>query len=46
MAMRELLIGHIRLEDNLADQQTKVFTGWKKKHLVSLVLYDIYGEVT
>ena len=41
--MGELLTGHIRSEDNTANLLTKIVTQHKKKHLVSLVLYDIYN---
>ena len=46
VAMRESLTGHMRSEDNPVDLQTEVVTGQKRKHLVSLVLYDIYDEDT
>ena len=46
VGMGETLKGHIRSEDNTADLLTKVVTGCKHKHLVSLVLYDIYDEDT
>ena len=46
VAMRESLTGHIRSEDNPSDLLTKVVTGHKRKHLVSLVLYGIYDEDT
>ena len=42
MVIREKLTGYIRLEDNPADLLTKIVTGQKRKHLVSLVLYDVY----
>ena len=46
MAMGETLTGHIRLENNPADLSTKGVTGHKCRHLVSLVLYDIYdGDI-
>ena len=46
VAIRESLTGHIRSEDNPADMLTKVFIRQKRKHLVSLVSYDMYGEDT
>ena len=46
VAMKESLTEHIRSEDNPADLLTKVITGQKKKHLVSLVLYVMYDEDT
>ena len=42
MAMGETLTGCIRSEDNPADLLTKIVIGYKHRHLVSLVLYDIY----
>ena len=42
--MGESLTGHLRSEDNTADLLTKVVTGQKGKHLVLLVLYDIFNE--
>ena len=44
--MGESLTGHIRSDDNPADLLTKIDTGQKLKHFVSLVLYDIYDEDT
>ena len=46
MAMRETLTGHTRSENNPVDLLTKIVTGHKCKHLVSLLLYDIYGGDT
>ena len=46
VAMGESLAGHIRSEDNPADLLTKVVIGHKGKHLVSLVLYDMYDGNT
>ena len=37
----ESLTGHVRSYDSPADLLTKVITGHKRKHLVSLVLYGI-----
>ena len=46
VAMGETLTGCISSEDNLVDFLTKVVTGHKQKHFVSLVLYDIYdGDI-
>ena len=42
--MEESLIWHIRSEDNTTDLLTKIVTGQKREHLVSLMLYDIYDE--
>ena len=42
VAMRASLTGHTRSEDNSADLLTKIVTGQKQKHLMSLVLYDMY----
>ena len=46
VAMRESLKGHIRVENNPANLQTKVVTGQKRKNLVPLVLKDIYDGNT
>ena len=46
VAMGETLTQHIRSEDNLVDLLTKVVTGHKDKHLVSLVFYVIYVRDT
>ena len=46
VAMSETLTGHIRSEDSLANLLTKVVTGQERKHIVSLVLYDIYDVDT
>ena len=40
MAMGETLTGHIKQEDNPAELLTKIITGNKHTHLVSLILYD------
>ena len=40
--MGESLTGYIRPEENSADLLTKKVTGHKRKHVVSLVLYDMY----
>ena len=42
----ESLIWYVRSEDNQADLLSKVVTVWKRKYLVSLVLYDIYDGDT
>ena len=42
VAMGESLKGHLRPDSNPAELVTKVVTGQKRKHLMSLVLYDIY----
>ena len=44
--MGESLTGHIRSEDNPADLLNKVVTGQMRRHLASLVLYDIYDGDT
>ena len=46
VAMGETLTGHIRFQDNPADLLTKAFTEQKKRHLVSLVRYDIHDRDT
>ena len=46
VAMGESLTGHMRSEDNPSDLLSKIVTGHKWKHLVSLLLYDIYDEDT
>ena len=46
VTMEETLIGHIRLEDNSEDLFTKIVIGNTHRHLVSLVLYDIYDGNT
>ena len=46
MTIGESLAGHIRSDDNPADVLVKVVTGQKRKHLVSLVLYDVYDMNT
>ena len=46
VAMRESLTGNIRSEDNPPDLLTKLVTGQNQKHLVSLMLYDIYDKDT
>ena len=46
MAMGETLTGHTRSEVNPADLLTKIVTGNKHRHLVSLVLYDFYDGDT
>ena len=46
VAMRETFTGHRRSEYNPASLLTKVVTGQKRKHPVSLVLYDMYdGDI-
>ena len=45
VTMEKTLTGHIRSDDDPMDLLTKVVTGHKHKHLVSLVLYDIYDRV-
>ena len=44
IGMGELITGHIRMEDNLADLLTKVtfMYGAKRKHLVQGTLHDIF----
>ena len=42
VAMGESLTWHLRSENNPADVLTKVVTGQKRRHLVSLVLYNIF----
>ena len=46
VVMGETLTGHMRPESNLSDVLTKTVTGHKSKHLVSLVLYDLYDRDT
>ena len=46
VTMKESLTGYEGSEDNPSDLLTKVINGKKKKHLVSLVLYDKYDEDT
>ena len=46
VAIGQSLIGHIRSEDNLANLLTKVVTGKKRKHLLSLVLSERYDRDT
>ena len=46
VAMRETSKRHIRSENNPVDILTKIVNGHNCKHLVSLVLYDIYdGDI-
>ena len=46
VAMGENLTRQIRSEDNIADLLSKVVTGFKRKHLAFLVLYDIHdGDI-
>ena len=44
VAMNEMLTGHIRSEENVADLATKVLYGSKRKYLVGNLLYDIYDD--
>ena len=44
IAMGESLMGHIRMEDNLADLLTKVTYGAKCKRLDQRILHDIFGN--
>ena len=46
ITMKESLTGHKRSEDDSADLLTKVVIGWKRKHLVLLVFYDIHDGDT
>ena len=46
VTMRESLTWHIRSEDNPANSLTKVVAKQKRKHLVSLVLYEMYDGDT
>ena len=46
VAMGETLTWHVRSKDNLSDLLTKIISEHKQKHLVSLVLYDIYDGDT
>ena len=41
MAMGKTLTGHIRSEDKPADLLTKIVTGNKFRHLLSVVFFDI-----
>ena len=45
VTMGECCTGHVRSEDNVADLATKIIpAGRNREHLVSMVLYDIFGE--
>ena len=44
VAMGECLTAHVRSEDNPADPFTKIMFGTKRKHLVSMTLYDLYDH--
>lgn len=44
VAMGESLMGHIRMEDNLANLLTKVTFGAKRKRLVQWILRNIFGN--
>ena len=45
LVMGKSLAWHIKSEDNQADISAKAVTGQKRKHLLSLVFYDIfYGD--
>ena len=46
VAMGESLRGRLRSDNNQADLLTKVVTGQKRIHLLSLVLYYKYDENT
>ena len=46
VTMRETLTGQIRQENNPANLLVKVITVHKRKHFVSLVLYDMYDGDT
>ena len=46
VAMREILRGYIRSEDNPADLLAKIVTRHKQKHLVLSVLWEIYDGGT
>ena len=42
--MKDLFTGHIRSKNIPVDMLAKVAAGQKRKHLVSLVLYNILDE--
>ena len=46
VAIGESLTVQIRSKDNPGDILTKIVTGQKQKHHLSLVLYDMYDEDT
>jgi hypothetical protein len=43
-AMGEILISHVRTENNFSDFMMKVTYGQKQRHLVGSVLFDIYDN--
>ena len=46
VAMKELVVAHIRSEQNPSDIFTKVIGGGqKRKELVSMIIYNIYDDV-
>ena len=44
VAMGEILMSHVRTENNLSDLMTKVTYDQKQQHLVGSVLFDIYDD--
>ena len=42
--MGESLVGHIPRKENVADSETKVLYGQKRRYLVGNILYDIHDE--
>ena len=46
MAIGETLTGHTISDNKPTDLSTKIVTGNKGRHLVSLVLFDIYDGDT
>ena len=46
VGMGESLMGYIRSEDNASGLLTEVVAEQKRKHLVSIVLYDMYDVET
>ena len=46
VVMGKTVTGHLRSEDNPADLLTMLVNRQKRRHLASLVLYDIYEKDT
>jgi hypothetical protein len=44
VAMGEILMSHVRTENNFSDFMMKVTYGQKQRHLVGSVLFDIYDD--
>ena len=45
VAICESLVKHVPCKENVADLVTKVLYGYKRRYLVSIILYDIHDDL-